>query len=86
MSAATGGDAPMDCQDLVELVTDYLEGALDADTERRFTAHIAGCEGCANYLGQMRVTLRVLGGIPPETIEPAARERLLRAFRDWSRT
>jgi anti-sigma factor RsiW len=74
----------LDCQELVELVTDYLEGALDPDTERRFTEHVEACEGCAVYLAQMRATLRVLGSIPAEAIEPAVRDRLLQTFRNWS--
>jgi predicted anti-sigma-YlaC factor YlaD len=75
----------LSCQELVELVTAYLEDAL-APTERaRFEAHLGVCDGCRNYLGQMRLTIATLGTLPPETIPPAIRGRLLDAFRDWKR-
>ena len=72
------------CQEMVELVTDYLEGALSWRERRRFERHIAGCDGCRTYLEQMRQTLRVLGRLDEETISPEARDALLHAFRDWS--
>ena len=72
------------CREMVELVTDYLEGALSWRERRRFERHIAGCDGCRAYLEQMRQTLRVLGRLDEETISPEAREALLHAFRDWS--
>jgi anti-sigma factor RsiW len=75
----------MACQELVEVVTDYLEGAL-SDRERiRFERHLEGCEGCRSYLEQMRTTIRLAGRLAPESLSPAMRDRLLRAFRDWKR-
>ena len=74
----------LSCRELVELVTDYLEGALSWRERRRFERHIAGCDGCRAYLEQMRQTLRVLGRLDEETISPEARDALLHAFRDWS--
>jgi anti-sigma factor RsiW len=74
--------APLACRELVELVTDYLEGALPAPERARVDRHLAGCDGCSAYLEQMRVTLRALGSIPEETISDDARETLLVAFRD----
>jgi len=71
------------CREMVELVTDYLEGALSWRERRRFERHIAGCDGCRAYLEQMRRTLRVLGRLDEETISPEARDALLHAFRDW---
>ena len=71
------------CRQMVELVTDYLEGALSWRERRRFERHIAGCDGCRAYLEQMRQTLRVLGRLDEETISPEARDALLHAFRDW---
>ncbi|HEX5250851.1 MAG TPA: zf-HC2 domain-containing protein [Gaiellales bacterium] len=71
------------CREVVELVTDYLEGALDDRDRERFTRHLGGCDGCAAYLEQMRVTLRVAGRLEPEAIDPVFRERLMQAFRDW---
>jgi anti-sigma factor RsiW len=72
------------CREVVELVTDYLEGVLDDRDRERFERHLGGCDGCAAYLEQMRVTLRVAGRLEPEAIDPAFRERLLVAFRGWT--
>ncbi len=76
-------DDELSCQELVELVTDYLEDALTSGERARFEAHLAGCKGCTNYLQQMRATIRVLGQLTEEAIEPQARDELLRLFRDW---
>ncbi|HXD70516.1 MAG TPA: zf-HC2 domain-containing protein [Gaiellales bacterium] len=73
------------CREVVELVTDYLEAALDDRDRERFERHLGGCDGCAAYLEQMRVTLRVAGRIEPEAIDPVFRERLMQAFRGWER-
>jgi anti-sigma factor RsiW len=82
--AAQGLVHEMACRELVELVTDYLEGRLSPADRQRFDAHIAGCDACTTYLTQMRQTLAALGHIPQETISDQAREELLHAFRDWS--
>jgi anti-sigma factor RsiW len=71
------------CRDVVELVTDYLEGALDVRTRARFDAHIAGCDHCSAYLVQMRMTLVVVGHLEPEDMDPHVERRLLEVFRDW---
>ena len=71
------------CQELVELVTDYLEGTLPAGERARFEAHLAGCAGCRAYLEQMRQTIRVLHRLTEDALTPEAREDLLRVFRDW---
>lgn len=74
---------PLVCREFVELVTDYLEGALP-DAERiRFDAHLAECDGCAGYLEDMRWLVGSLHQVPPEPpSDPATRDALLRAFRD----
>ncbi len=74
----------LSCKELVELVTDYLEGALPAMEGARFEEHIAGCPHCTAYLDQMRATISALGHIPEESLAPAARDELLTAFADWS--
>jgi anti-sigma factor RsiW len=74
---------PMDCKELVELVTAYLEGALDDASRARFEDHLQACDGCENYLQQFRVTVATLGTIPDEELDPAFRDRLLAALRDW---
>ena len=75
----------MQCRELVELVTDYLEDRLTATDRARFEAHLADCPYCARYLDQMRQTIRLLGRLPEESPSPEARDALLAAFRDWSR-
>lgn len=75
----------LSCAEFVELVTDYLEGALDRWTEGRFVLHATNCDGCATYLGQLRETIRVAGQIRPEDIDPDVRDRLLAEFADWRR-
>ncbi|GAA5149667.1 zf-HC2 domain-containing protein [Pseudonocardia eucalypti] len=73
----------MDCNEFVELVTAFLDGALAPVDEARFVEHIAICEGCERYLDQFRVTIARLGELPPETLSTRARNDLLTAFRDW---
>jgi predicted anti-sigma-YlaC factor YlaD len=72
------------CEEFVELVTDYLEGALDRETEGRFAHHATECDGCQRYLDQIRETMRMVGRLTPEALDPQARDALLLAFRDWS--
>jgi anti-sigma factor RsiW len=71
------------CQELVELVSDYLDGNLDRRTRRRVRRHLAACDGCTEYVEQMRRTLDVLGSVPVDTLSPHAQEVLLEAFRTW---
>ena len=73
----------MSCRELVELVTDYLEGALDPGAQQRFEAHLRICDGCVAYVEQMRTTGRILGRIPEESLPPDIRDRLLMVFRGW---
>jgi anti-sigma factor RsiW len=75
----------MGCQELVELVTDYLDGALDAETRLRFETHLRECDGCERYLAQLRRTVELVGDVPEESLSAKARTRLLDAFRDWKR-
>jgi len=73
----------MNCDEFVELVTAYLEGALAPLDEQRFVEHLAECDGCDRYLDQIRTTIGVLGHLPAQRLAPEARDRLLAAFRDW---
>jgi anti-sigma factor RsiW len=77
--------ADLTCQEFVELVTDYLEGALDEDTVRRFEEHMSVCPGCETYLRQMKETASRLGEIPVESLSPETQATLLSAFRDFRR-
>jgi len=76
-------DDEMACQQLVELVTAYLDGRLTLPERLGFEAHLVACSGCQAYLEQMRLTLGVLGTLSKRTISPEARERLLSIYRAW---
>jgi predicted anti-sigma-YlaC factor YlaD len=78
-------DRDIACRDLVEMVTDYLEDALDSDSATRIEEHLVICEPCAVYIDQMRLTSKAVGAVAAETPTPAERASLLLAFRDWSR-
>ena len=71
------------CQEVVELVTDYLEGALSPADRRRFEAHLAICPHCTEYLAQMRETIRLAGRIAPEDLTQAMRTDLTDLYRGW---
>jgi len=73
----------LNCNELVELVTDYLEGSLSEEDRRRFDDHLSRCGGCANYVEQFRETIRLTGTLRADDLEPAARTALLEQFRDW---
>jgi anti-sigma factor RsiW len=73
----------MDCNELVELVTAYLDDALDAGMRARFEAHLLECDGCENYLEQFRSTVATLGRVGADGLDPIFRDRLLEAFRTW---
>ena len=73
------------CRELVELVTEYLEGALSPEYRVRFDEHIPGCVGCTAHLDQMQRTLGVLGRLTEGSVPAEARDALLTAFRHWER-
>jgi anti-sigma factor RsiW len=75
----------MVCEELVEVVTDYLEGALPRRDRRRLERHLKTCPLCTLYLEQIREVIRTLGRLTEETIPPEARDELLVTFRDWQR-
>ena len=76
---------PLTCKELVELITEYLEGTLPEGDRARVDEHLAGCEGCTNYLEQMRQTIRLTGTIREEHLTPGQRDDLLTLFRDWKK-
>jgi anti-sigma factor RsiW len=77
--------AELTCRELVELVTDYLEGRMPPAERGRVDDHLGGCPGCRAYLEQMRQTIRATGRLSEEALLPEARDRLLALFRDWKR-
>ena len=72
------------CQELAELLTDYLEGLLAPSERASFDRHIAGCRDCTLYVEQMRLTIAASGRIRSDDIPPAVRDELLTAFRGWA--
>jgi predicted anti-sigma-YlaC factor YlaD len=76
-------DPEMPCQELVELVTAYLEDALGERDRRRFDEHLAECDPCRVYLDQMRETIGLVGRVSTDSLSDEARTALLGAFRDW---
>ena len=73
----------LSCQELVELVTDYLEGRLPVGERTLFEQHLVYCDWCRVYLEQMRQTIRMAGNVNEESLSPRTREELVRLFRDW---
>lgn len=73
----------MSCKELVELVTDYLEGALSPVDQRRFEMHIGKCDWCKIYIDQIRLTVKAAGKLTEESVDPRVKEELLAVFRGW---
>lgn len=71
------------CKEMVELVTDYLEGALPPAMRIRFDQHLTGCDPCIVYVDQMRQTIATLGKLPEESIPESALDTLREHFRRW---
>lgn len=86
MTRDNGADDVEDvpCQDIVELVTDYLEGALDPVIASAVEAHLAECDGCRAYVEQIRETIDVLGHVPADTLSAQAQAGLIDAFRGFN--
>jgi anti-sigma factor RsiW len=72
------------CAQLVELVTDYLEGALTAQERELFEGHLAECDACVAYLDQIRTTIDLTGRLRQEDLSPEAQAELVAAFRNWN--
>lgn len=75
----------MRCKQVVELMTDYLEGTLSAGDRARFEQHIAGCDGCTEYLHQLRTSIALTGRLAVQPVPARLAAELERAFRDWRR-
>jgi predicted anti-sigma-YlaC factor YlaD len=75
----------LSCQELVELVTAYSENALSAEDHARFEEHLDVCEGCRNYVEQMKATVATVGRLRPDDLSPETEKALLDAFRGWKR-
>ena len=75
----------LSCQELVELVTDYLDGALPTHERRRFERHLGECPWCVSYVDQIRTTIRLAARTRGDLSELPGLDRLLDVFRDWKR-
>lgn len=73
----------LSCAELVELVNDYLDDALSSPERARFDVHLDICEGCRNYLEQMRTTIGLTGRLRVGDLSPGARAELIAAFRGY---
>jgi anti-sigma factor RsiW len=73
------------CREVVEILGDYLEGAMAPDDRARLEEHLADCDGCAAYLEQLRVTIRLSGRLSEDAVSATAMAPLLEAFRAWRR-
>jgi anti-sigma factor RsiW len=78
-------DQELTCAEIVELVTEYLDGRLPVRETERFELHLVFCDGCQNYLAQMRGTIAATGRLRQEDVPSELQQRLLEAFRGWSR-
>jgi anti-sigma factor RsiW len=70
------------CQEVVEVITDYLEGKLSPEEVAIFEAHLAICDGCQFYLDQIRITIAAVGQIEDEDVPAQLRETVVAAFRN----
>ncbi len=75
-------DRELACREVVELVTAYLENALDPADRERFEEHLVFCDGCEHYLEQMRTTIRLTGRVEDQ-LPAELQAELLDAFRGW---
>jgi anti-sigma factor RsiW len=73
----------LNCDEFVELVTAYIDNALDNHVRRRVEEHLATCTGCERYLKQIRRTVIELGRLPADQLSDRARDEMLAAFRGW---
>lgn len=78
-----GRSRRLGCQEVVELVTDYLEGALTPDLRARLDAHLEACRNCAAYLAQMRTMVRALGRLAAPALDRRARDQMVELYRRW---
>ncbi len=73
----------LNCQEVVELVTDYLEQALLPEMQAQFEEHIAECPGCDTYLEQVQQTIMLLRKLTEQQMFPKTKQELVEIFRNW---
>jgi anti-sigma factor RsiW len=74
---------PMSCPEMVELVSDYLEGVLPAALRETFEHHLELCDGCTTYVAQLRETVAATGRLSEDDVDSTVMDRLVAAFADW---
>ncbi len=74
------------CKEVVELVTDYLEGVLLPEHRAQLEEHLADCPGCRNYIEQVRLTISMLHNLAQEPVFPETKEELLLLFQQWKKS
>ena len=74
----------MPCNELVERVTDYLEGALDVGTLRLLREHLTVCRSCEEYINEVRLAIRVMSSLSVEPVPPPLEDNLVAIYREWS--
>ena len=73
------------CREIVELVTDYVEGALGPEEREAVEMHLNLCDGCTDYLRQLRMSIELTGMLPEDAISPELEDELCAAFRSFKR-
>ena len=73
----------LSCQEITEIITDYVEGRMSFADRMRFQMHVGMCKHCRAYLRQMKVTIETLGHLPAEPIPDGVRDELLQRFKSW---
>jgi anti-sigma factor RsiW len=76
-----GGVSSLTCREFVEMVTAFLDSALDQEAVGRFVAHIPACDGCGRYLEHVRQTIRALGDLPARPLPAETHDALVAALR-----
>lgn len=79
----TSMEEHLSCQEVVELVTEYLENALLPEMRKQLEEHVAGCPGCEHYFKQVQITVSMLRRLSQETTSPATRQELMKIFQQW---
>jgi predicted anti-sigma-YlaC factor YlaD len=83
MNMANLNQDELNCQEVVELVTDYLEQALLPEMQAQFEKHVADCPGCDTYIEQLQQTIMMLRKLSAQSMFPETKQELLEIFRNW---
>jgi predicted anti-sigma-YlaC factor YlaD len=85
MTNAPEQQESLTCQQIVELVTDYLEQSLLPRMRALFEAHLAGCDDCMAYTDQIQQTIVMLRQLSQEPLFPETKRELLEIFQAWKK-